>query len=159
VATQIQYPLINGVRHGFSSIEAKIAGQIFVGFTAINYSRTRTRSLVRGNHPDPLGKTRGTNEYKAEVELYLAEWNLLQAILLSQGAGYGDVFFQVIVTYGENAFDTVTDVLLGCTVDVVDVSQSEGPDPLKRKLDLSPLKILFGGKDDLAVPLIAPPTQ
>ncbi len=159
MGTPISYPLINGVRHGYSSIELKLAGQIFLGFTAINYSRTRSRGLARGQHPDPLGKTRGTNEYKGDCELLLAEFNLLQSLLVAQGAGYGDVFFQVLVTYGENQFDTITDTLNGCTVDLTDASNSEGPDPLKRKIDLSPLKILFNGIDDVAVPLVGPSTQ
>lgn len=156
----LAYPLINGVRHGYSSIEFKLAGQIFVGFKSINYGRKRSRSFARGNHPDPLGKTRGTNEYNADCELFLAEWNLFQAQLVAVastqglGTGYGDVLFQTLVTYGENQFDTVQDIINGCTVDETTAGQSEGPDPLIRKLDLSPLKILFNGIDDLAVPLV-----
>lgn len=151
----IQYPLVNGVRHSFASIELKLDVQIFIGFKSINYSRTRNRALVRGNHPDPIAKTRGENEYSGDVELYLAEWNLFQSQL---GAGYGDKFFQVLVTYTENGFDTIQDVINGCTIDSLEASQGQGPDPLVRKFDLKPLKILFNGIDDLAVPLIGIPT-
>lgn len=158
--TSIQYPLINGVRHSFASIEFKLwtpsgAGQIYVGFKSINYSRKRTRSQPRGAHPDPLGKTRGDNDYAADCELYLAEWNLFQATL---GKGYGDIAGQVIVTYGENQFDVITDTLNGCNIDSTEASQSQGPDALVRKVDLGPTKILFNGLDDLAVPLAAPPS-
>jgi len=155
VTTPISYPLINGVRHSFASIELKCNGQIFIGFKSINYSRTRNRGLVRGNHPDPLGKTRGENEYSADAEFYLAEWNLFQAQL---GDGYGDVFFQVLSTYSENGFDTIQDVINGCTVDSLEASQSQGPDPLVRKMDLKPLKVLFNGVDDLLTPLVGVPT-
>lgn len=151
----IPYPLINGVRHSFSSIELKLNGQLFVGFKSINYGRTRSRALVRGNSPDPLGKTQGDNEYKADVELYLAEWNEFQKSL---GKGYGDIFFDVLVTYSATGTDTIQDVIKGCTVDGLEVSQGQGPDPLARKFEMSPLKILFNGLDDLAVPLIGTQT-
>lgn len=151
MTTPIQYPLVNGVRHSFASIELKLKNQIFIGFKSINYSRTRTRALVRGNHPDPLGKTIGENEYSADVELYLAEWNLFQSQL---GEGYGDVFFQVLVTYSANGFDTIQDVINGCTVDSLEASNSQGPDPTVRKFDMKPLKILYNGEDDVAVPLV-----
>jgi len=155
----IAYPLINGVRHSFSSIELKIAGQIYVGFKSINYSRKRSRTMVRGNSPDPLGKTRGTNEYTADCEIFLAEWNLLQSQLQNLGAGYGDQFFNIVVTYTENGFDTVSDTIVACTLDTTDVSQSEGADPLVRKFELNPLKILFNGLDDLANPLTGAQTS
>lgn len=146
----IQYPLINGVRHSFASIGLKIQGQEFIGFKSIEYSRTRERGFVQGNHPDPLGKTRGKNTYKGSVELYLAEWNAFQKQL---GPGYGDVFFPVTVSYSENGFDTITDLINGCTIDSTEGGGSEGTDPTTRKFDLSPLKILFDGIDDLETPL------
>lgn len=161
MASPIPFPLINGVRHGFSSIELKLNTQIFVGFKSINYSRTRTRTMVRGNHPDPIGKTRGENEYSADCELYFAEWVLFQSQLKAPEAvgdgGYGDAFFPIYVTYGENGFDTVTDEILGCTMDTTEASNGQGADPLVRKIELNPLKVKFGGLDDLAFPLAPPP--
>lgn len=154
MATPLAYPFVNGVRHGFSSIELKLNGQIFVGFKSINYSRTRSRGEVRGNHPDPIAHTRGENEYKGDCELYLAEWNLFQQQL---GDGYGDVAFTVLVTHGENGFDTIVDELIGCHMDSTDASNGQGSDPLVRKIELNPLKVKFGGKDDLEFPLVAPP--
>lgn len=162
MTTPISYPLVNGVRHSWASVEVKLAGQIFY-VTAVNYSRKRNRTLVRVNHPDPSGKTRGSNEYTADIELLLAEFNALQAALILQAnqqglnGGYGDVFFQVVVTYTENGLDTVTDSILGCTMDSTEVGNAEGTDPSKRKIDLAPLKVLFNGQDDLATPLQAPP--
>lgn len=189
MSSSILYPFINGVRHSFSSIELKLGNQIFTGFKSINYSRKRTRTMVRGNSPDPLAKTRGDNEYTADCELYLAEWNLFQAQInsgqglisgvvgsiggvIGQGAGafaapltdaiglnttgYGDQLFSIHVTYTENGFTTITDILLGCTVDSTEASQSQSADALVRKIDLGPLKILYNGIDDLLTPLIAP---
>lgn len=157
--SQIALPLINGVRHSFASVEIKIANLIFVGVKSVDYSRKRSRTMVMGNHPDPIGKTRGENEYEASVEIYLAEFNQLQVALqaLGGGKGYGDVTFDMVCTYGENGFDTITDTIRGCNIDSTEVGLSQGPDALTRKMDLSPLKIYFGQLDDLAVPLVGVP--
>jgi len=150
----LQYPLLNGVRHSFASVEFKFNGLVYVGVASMNYKRTRTRGIVRGNHPDPLAKTIGENEYAADCELYLAEWNLFQKNL---GAGYGDVFFNATCTYTSNGFDMISDTILGCTMDTTEIALAKGTDGLSRKIELNPLKILFNGVDDLAVPLVGPP--
>jgi len=154
MTTPIPYPLINGVRHSFSSIELKIADQIFIGFKSLNFSITRSRGLVRGNHPDPLAWTRGENEYKADSELYLAE---LALILEQLGAGWQDLPIAVLVTYGESGFDPITVELTGCHLDGLDFSASQGTDALAVKVDLNPLKILINGKDGNTTPLVPPP--
>lgn len=173
-ASPLLYPLVNGFKHSFASIEANFAGFIILGFKSITYSRTRNRAMVYGTNSDPLGKTRAFNEYQAECEMYLAEFNYLMAQLQAAaqngtatspavpGAGasngYGDVSFIVKVTYSENGSDLIQDVLLGCTLDTTDVSNSQSPDALVRKFKLNPIKIQFNGTDDSAQPLVAPPT-
>lgn len=168
MTTPLAYPLINGVRHDWTNIEPKIAGQIFVGFKSLNYKRTRTRTKLWGNSSDPIAKTQGVNDYTADMEVYLAEWNLFQALLkagaaakslpsgISPGSGYGDLLFPVVITYLNLGFDTITDTILGCSVDELDASQSQSPDPLVRKVTFNPLKVLFNGDDDLATALQAP---
>ena len=150
----VGFPLTDAARQSFPSIEAKFGTQVFL-IHAINYSRTRSRTLVRLNHPDPVGKTRGSNEYKADCEMLLSEFEQLRKAM--GGAGYGDKFFDVIVTYSENGLDTVTDVLKGCTIDSTDASNAQGDDATMRKFELNPVKVLFGGDDDVSNPLQAPP--
>lgn len=162
--TPVLYPLINGTRHSFASVEAKVAGQIFP-LVEINYNRERKREYLRGNHPDPFGKTLGENEYTADGTWPLAEWNLIQALLQKKAvqggaqarAGYGNVFFPIYVTYSENGFDTICDVLIGCTLDSAEAAAKQGPSPMLRKSMLNPVKILYNGIDDVTVPLVAPP--
>jgi hypothetical protein len=171
--TQIPYPLINGVRQSFVSIEARFvtstglnlaspqavsgAGAAmdlnFRGFLAIDYSRTRSRTIVYGNHPDPLGKTRGKNEYKASFELLLAEYNALLQSLQGITKGYGDVFFAFIITHAEPGFDAIVDTIAGCTLDTTENASADNTDGTRRKVELNPLKIFFAAVDDLAVPL------
>ena len=152
--TPLQFPLINGSMFSYSSIELNMNGTIFRGFKSIDYSRKRDRPAQYGNSPDPLGKPVGKNSYEATGEIYVAEFrNFVQSL----GAGYGDVYFQVTVTYQQNGFDTVQDVIDGCTLDEMSASFTEGTDALSQKFALNPLKILFNMVDDLAVPLISPP--
>jgi hypothetical protein len=157
MADALVYPLIRGKRHGFASLKAifNLDGgtKIEMFVKSVNYGRTRSRGYVRGNHPDPIAKTVGENEYKANVEMPLAEYRLLVAQL---GQGYGDVDFDLFVSYGENGFETVTDEILGCNLDDDDASNSQGPDPLMRKIELNPMKIKMGGVDDLLFPMVSP---
>lgn len=160
--TPIQYPYVNGSLFSWSSIELNMNGIIFRGFKSINYERARDRPKVWGNSPDPIGKVVGRNDYTCDAEIYLAEWNAFQASLAIPGSqpaggGYGDKFFNVFVTYAQNGFDVIQDVIIGCTLDKLTVSQSEGTDPLVRKIELNPIKIYFQGVDDLAIPLTSPP--
>src|SRR6185312_10073383 len=151
--TPISYPLINGVRHSWASVEANVAGQIYY-ITSINYSRERKRTMVKVNHPDPVAKTRGENDYDADVEMLLAEFNALQAALVAQAnalglnGGYGDVPFKIVVSYTEAGLDTVTDTILGCKMDSTDASNTQRTDPTKRKFKTNPLKIIYNGIDD-----------
>lgn len=164
--TPISYPLVDGFRKSFSSIECVFTARSsgggpamslnFRGFKSIKMKRTRTRVKARGNHPDPLGKTRGTNEYEAEVEVLVEEFNQLQSELAAINAAYGDVFFTFTRTYTENGSDTITDHAIGCTFDTTESDDNESADPTMRKISLDPLKIYFNGLDD-TVPLAPVP--
>ena len=112
--------------------------------------------MLRGNHPDPLGKTRGSNEYSCKATYALAEVlairNALQA-LAGGSSGYGDVFFGMIITHSETGFDTQTDSILGCTLDDDQIKLAEGVEATFVELDFQPLKILINGVDDVVNPL------
>ncbi len=158
MATPISYPLIDGYRKSFVSIECVFSAKgaqgapsmslNFRGFKNISMSRTRERGEARGNHPDPLGKTRGKNTYKASVEILIEEFNQLQAELAKISQAYGDVFFTFTRTYTENGTDTITDTAIGCTFDTTESDDTESADPSLRKIELNPLKVLFNGIDD-----------
>lgn len=167
MAAPIPTPLLNGVRQSFVSTQITFAngavgnaagGQALAlalrGYKSATYGRTRTRTIVYGNHPDPLGKTKGKNEYKFEAEYLIAEVQAIRdALQALAGAGYGDVFFQAIITHSENGFDTIVDTIKGCTLDMDELALAEGTEPTMSKLSFTPLKVLMNGVDDLAVPL------
>src|SRR5262245_13059932 len=113
----ILYPDINGVRHSWVSINLVFGIHIILGITALNYGRTRERSYVYGTSPDPLGKARGRNAYKGDIEVFLSEWDLISSL-----PGYGDLSFPIVVNYSANGVDIITDILEGCTIDSSEAS-------------------------------------
>lgn len=151
----LMYPSTTGARPSFGHIELAIAGFKFVGFKKVDYSRTRSREMIYGAHPDPLGKSLGQNEYKASCELYLPEFNLFVAQLSLAGVpfAYGDTFFQVTVTYNAPGFGVVTDILEGCSLDSTDATNAQGTAALTRTFELNPLKIIFNNREDVTFPL------
>lgn len=169
MSTPIAYPLLNGVRQSFVSTEIRFATAAIGatqggatlnlnlrGYKSATYGRVRSRTKVWGNHSDPIGKTRGKNDYKCELEFAIAEVYAIQLALqaLAGGqSGYGDVFFGLIITHSENGFDTITDSILGCTFDEDEVGIAEGSEATYQKLNLNPLKVLRNGMDDVTFPL------
>jgi hypothetical protein len=152
----VAVPIINGVGWSFGHIKGRIADVEFTGgFKSIKYSRKRTREKAMSNHPDPVFKTLGENAYDCSAEVYLEWWRATINQIQSQlGAGYGDQFFTVYVSYGPaRGFDIITDTILGCTFDSTEADNSQGPGPLTRVIDFQPMKILYNGLDDLEVPL------
>lgn len=150
---EIEYPLVNGNRHGFSSVGIVLNGMKFRGFKGVNYGRVRSREKLWGNHPDPFAKTQGENDYNCDVELYTAEFLAFLELL---GDGYGDIYFDTTVSYGPHGFDTKTDLITGCTLDTTEVTAAQGSSALTRKFQLNPLKIKLSGKDDLKTSLGPP---
>src|SRR5207247_11077327 len=91
----IPQPLINGVRHEYSSCEFKFNGRIFTGVKFVNYGIELAPSLVYGASPAPLGLTRGVLTPNADFEMLHAE---LYEGLPARGAVFGQVTFRVPLT-------------------------------------------------------------
>ena len=155
--TQIQYPIVQGVRMDPSSVEFKILAPVnqVILFVSIDWKRTRSRKKVVLNHPDPVGKTRGKNDYEFNLELAIEEWAL---IINTMGAGYGDVQFAATLNIRETGFDPILVEFFNCSLDE-DAGDISGDGNLSRKYNLNPTKIKTNGLDDLAVPLIGVATQ
>ncbi len=149
--TPIAYPDFNSFRAGFQAVVLKIDRQEFTGFKSVEGERTRERTKVYGANADPIGKTRGKNDYKFSVEVYVAEFKAFMTDHF--GAGYGDVQFSCEVDITEAGYDTQTYQILGCTVDSSQFSFSEGTDALTQKVEFNPIKIIFNKVDDNARPL------
>lgn len=148
----IDYPLINGVRHDFSSINVRIGGASReIGLTAIDYADPLTPTMVMGNHAQTLGMTRGTQECSASIELLHSE---SEALIERLGDGYKEVFFDITVQYREAGSPASTHVLKGCRIKDDPRSHAQGGDALKVKIDLALLEIIRNGKRGVRSPLI-----
>ena len=154
--TPIQVPLTDGFIRSFGHVRLNAVGIDFTGgFKSIKRSRTRKRDMVMSNSPDPVGKTLGENEYKCSA-VFLYDWymNLIQTVQNTFGPGYGDQSFSIYVSYVGVNLVTYTDQILGCTLDTTDASDESGTKELTREIEFNPIKILFGGLEDLADPLV-----
>lgn len=157
-----RYALINGVAYSFASISLRITCKdtgksediTNSGFTSLNFSRTRERGKLRGPHPDPLAKTRGSNDYTASLKGYLSLFNYIQMEILG-GAGYGDRFFVLDLQYSENGLDTVPVKIYACTLDSEKIDNAQGTDGTEVESDLNPLKWIKNKADDVDNPLNA----
>jgi len=151
----IQVPLVNGTAYSFVNLRIEVAGfKLNGGIKSAKYKRERKRDAVRSNHPDPVAQTDGENTYSGSIVVYTAWWlNLMRTIRNTLGQGYGDIAFTSYISYGRSVLDPFQDVLIGCHFDSTDADNSQGTAALERTVDLNPLKILFDGVDDCAVPL------
>lgn len=145
------YPLINGHRYSYASIELALNGRRFYGHKEISYSQDLEPGEVRGAHAQVLGRTKGELKAEASLTTYLEEW---KEILDALGHGYMEKTFDITVSYAEEGRPTVTDKLRGCRIKRVEESHSQGTDGLTVKLDLHVLWIEYGGKRPLRKMLI-----
>jgi|ERR1019366_2324250 hypothetical protein len=143
----IQVPNTTGAVRSFPHIVVVIGNnEITGGFSAIKYSRKREREFPMSNDADPIGKTVGDNKYTASITMYFDWW---MAQIQALGPGYGDMPFTVQVGYGGQGLPPYTDFLYGCTIDSTEADQSAGNKAIAREMDLGPVKVKFGGLDDV----------
>jgi len=145
----IQYPLINGVRYDFSSIEIDFNGKKFLGFTKIAYSDSLEPGKPRGAHPQAVGRTRGEYDCEASAEMFRQEFDELATAL---GDGYGEVPVTITVGYSATGQPTITDVLSGVRIKKVSNEHSQSTDALAVSLELDPQLITRNGKTLLKNP-------
>lgn len=138
-----QYPLINGHRYSFSSLEANIAGIPVPGISELSYNDGLEPGAIEGTSPQRLGRTRGKYESDGSMSMYRQEFDELTARL---GDGYGERSFNIVASYADDGQPTVTDRLVGCRIKKVDNQAQKGSDPLEVKLELDIMYIERNGK-------------
>lgn len=144
--TPIAYPLVNGHRHSYASVEIGLLGKIYRGVKSVDYADSLKPGKLYGTGPEVVGRTRGQYEPKASIELYRAEFENLLADLTAGGLGFGEVAFDITVTYGdESTPTTTTDTIEACRITDPSTAGTEGTDPTTVKLELDPLRILWNG--------------
>lgn len=147
--TPLSYPLINGMKHDYSSVEISIDGAKFIGVKEISYKHSLEPGEVRGTRSQLLGRTRGKYSAEGSMTLYLSEYQDLIAKLAAKGIGYLEQDFDVEVSYSGRNTDLVTDRLRGCRIKSADKSHSSGEEALVVKCDLHVMYLLESDKTPL----------
>ncbi len=145
----LQYPLINGHRHDFSSAEINVAGRFLNGIKSLDYGHSLEPGELRGNRAALIGRTRGKYGVDASIELYLAEYQELITVLSATGGGYLEASFNITASYNEAGQALVTDYLIGVRLKKPSKSFNEGGDALSVRCDLHVMELREGGLNAL----------
>jgi hypothetical protein len=139
----IQFPLINGHRYSFASIEALFNDIPMIGFKSLNYGDSLEPGEVYGSRSQLLGATRGKQKATSDFEMYRLEWDFLIRTLGVLGVGFGESYFDISCSYAELNQPVVTDRLLGCRIKKFDLSNTDGTDPtvVKNELFITRVKV------------------
>lgn len=142
----ISYPLINGFRHANAQAEVRVAGNIILGVTEVNYSVNGNQASVYAQGALPIAQTMGKFEYKADITFLLEEFNVLIASL---GRGYMLVPFDIVVTYDApgGGLSVIVDTIQGARITSTENAglSAGSADAITRKCELLPAGILFNG--------------
>jgi hypothetical protein len=146
------YPLINGNRYDFSSVEITLNGSRTLGVSEVSYTSTLEPGTVFGTGSQVLGRTRGQLEESGAITLFKQEFAELVDAL---GQGFMEASFDITISYRDNGSPLVTDILRGCRITSVQDSASQGSDAIAVACDLHIMLIERGGKQAVQ-PLAAP---
>jgi hypothetical protein len=146
----VAFPMINGVRHSWSSVEIRLDNGIVLGITEINYSPKLEPGIVRGAGALPIAFTLGNAEYDGDFTILLEEFNSLMTQL---GPGAMTVSFDIVVSYDatlgnvtEGGLSVIVDTLKGCRITSIEHGASSGStDAIVRKCTVKPMSMLLNG--------------
>ncbi len=140
------FPLINGNRFDFTSIELQINGVPYRGVKAIDYEDQLDPKKQYGTSARALGRNRGPYDASGSLELFREEWNVIAPALAALGnGGIGEANFLVVVSYADFGAPTITDKLIGARVKKVTNSQAQGASEITVKLELDIMDITRNG--------------
>lgn len=142
---------VNDNQLSWGSITCKIDGDTFYGFTSVSYNdkRERTKAYGMGRHQAPRGRSRG--KYTVEpVKLVgakssVAELRQALAARAKDGRSYGDVEFQIVLTYFETDEVPITVVIERCVWVSSSSTDEEGAETLKEEIEIDAMGISRNG--------------
>lgn len=152
------FPIINGVKYDYSSVEVVCQGARFSGIKSITYSHQLDPGMAYGTSAQPSGRTRGQYSAEASMEVYKADWfdllTLISGVQVVAGLsarGFMETEFQIGVAYNEPLPALlIVDLLQGCRIKKAEHGGAEGNDPLVVKVDLSVMYIIENLKSPLS---------
>jgi hypothetical protein len=148
------FPLVNGNRYDFTSIEVLIGGVPFRGIKSIDYKDSLDPAKQWGTSARALGRTRGKADFEGSFEIFKEDAVVLRTALAALGlGGYGEANFVIVVTYAELAVSAPSvDVLDGCRVKSCQDTHAQGNEGITEKWDLDVLDVKRNGISILSLP-------
>lgn len=128
---------INGNAYSYANIRFNFFGREFNAVRAINYSEKQDKKPVYGAGEKPIGKTKGTKEYKGDITLPRHTLDAIQASLPA-GTSITDIKeFDITVAFLNDNQVMTTHRLIGCEFMNNGVDGKTGSaDVLDQKIDL-----------------------
>lgn len=142
---------VNGNQLSWGSITCKIDGSPFHGFIGITYAdaRERVKAYGMGRHHAPRGRSRG--KYTVENSKLTGWKGSIQqlrqelAARALDGVSYGDVEFQVTISYFEDDDMPILIELNRCVIVKNSSGDDENADPEKEEIELDVMSIRRNG--------------
>lgn len=149
------YPLVNGNRYDFTSLELVINGVPYRGIKSVDYEDSLDPKKQYGTSARPLGRNRGVYDASGSLEIYREDWTVIAPLLAALGnGGLGEANFLVVAQYGDFGQPNISDKLIGCRIKKVANSHAQGAAELTVKLDLDIMDINRNG-----VSMLSPATS
>lgn len=117
---------INGQLYDWESVSIQLPNGLAVGVTSINYSDERSIEPRYGKGSAPRGYGRKNYKGSGSLELDRDEFKQLQSNL--GGSVYKGEPFQIVVSYGDEGMETVTDTLPAVKITKQDSGASQDDD-------------------------------
>ena len=154
----VTYPVINGIRYDFSSVEISILGKRFPGVKSLNYKQSLNPGMVRGTAAQVLGRTRGQYDAEGDMELYREDADdFLTLIQATQPAmGILEIAFDLNINFFEPIAGAVpsaqNDRVIGARLKEDSASQAQSADPLVVRYSFHALMLVRNGRFPVGIP-------
>lgn len=143
--------MVNGNSHSWGSIVAKVAEDTIFGFSGITYAdkRERVEGTGMGPHQAPTRRSRG--KYTCDPSKLTGFAGSVQELRDRLAArspvpgSYGDIEFQVVLTYFETEELPLIVVLERCVWTGNSASNEEGAELNKEEIEIKPMFIRRNG--------------
>lgn len=142
---------VNGNLYSWGSIKLKIGGELFYGFNSISYAdkRERVKGYGMGRHHSPRGRSSG--KYSTEPVKLGGPKDTIAALLRDlaklapDGKSFGNVNFQILVSYVEPGQDGITVEIDDCVITSISSSDEENADPKATEVEIDCMRIRRNG--------------
>lgn len=142
------YPLIQGVKYDFSSLDVKLGGVSYLGVKAVDWNDGLEPGKGYGTSAQKLFSTRGQYDADGSLELWYAESDVFEAQLIQQNPNTGlyEIRFPIDITLNpEGGLAATTNNLVGARLKKRTVSPAQGNEAISVKYDLDLMYVIKNG--------------